>query len=104
MLGSATPSLESWSNAEKGRYARVVMLTRVMDRPLPKVELVDMRAEFQAVGKEEIFSRRLVEEVQGHHRSRRAGNCAAEPARLLFRRDVPLAAARRSSARTAPSR
>jgi primosomal protein N' (replication factor Y) len=40
------------------------MLTRVMDRPLPKVELVDMRAEFQAVGKEEIFSRRLVEEVQ----------------------------------------
>jgi primosomal protein N' (replication factor Y) len=64
VLGSATPSLETWSNAEKGRYARVEMLTRVMDRPLPAVELVDMRAEFQAVGKEEIFSRRLVEEVQ----------------------------------------
>ncbi|WP_213806360.1 primosomal protein N', partial [Granulicella sp. dw_53] len=64
VLGSATPSLESWSNAEKGRYARVEMLTRVMDRPLPAVELVDMRAEFQAVGKEELFSRRLVEEVQ----------------------------------------
>jgi primosomal protein N' (replication factor Y) len=64
VLGSATPSLESWANAEKGRYARVEMLTRVMDRPLPAVELVDMRAEFQAVGKEEIFSRRLVEEVQ----------------------------------------
>ena len=64
VLGSATPSLESWSNAEKGRYVRVEMLTRVMDRPLPKVELVDMRAEFKVVGKEEIFSRRLVEEVQ----------------------------------------
>jgi primosomal protein N' (replication factor Y) (superfamily II helicase) len=64
VLGSATPSLESWANAEKGRYARVEMLTRVMDRPLPEVELVDMRAEFQAVGKEELFSRRLVEEVQ----------------------------------------
>ena len=64
VLGSATPSLESWSNAEKGRYVRVEMLTRVMDRPLPKVEMVDMREEFRAVGKEELFSRRLVEEVQ----------------------------------------
>ena len=64
VLGSATPSLESWANAEKGRYKRIEMLTRVMNRPLPAVELVDMRAEFQAVGKEEIFSRRLVEEVQ----------------------------------------
>ena len=64
VLGSATPSLESWANAEKGRYARIELLTRVANRPLPKVELVDMRAEFQAVGKEELFSRRLVEEVQ----------------------------------------
>ena len=64
VLGSATPSLESWSNAEKGRYVRIEMLTRVMDRPLPAVEMVDMRTEFKAVGKEEIFSRRLVEEVQ----------------------------------------
>ena len=64
VLGSATPSLESWANAEKGRYKLIEMLTRVMDRPLPAVELVDMRAEFQAVGKEELFSRRLVEEVQ----------------------------------------
>jgi primosomal protein N' (replication factor Y) len=63
VLGSATPSLESWANAERGRYARVEMLTRVMDRPLPEVELVDMRAEFQAVGKEEMFSRRLLEET-----------------------------------------
>jgi primosomal protein N' (replication factor Y) len=64
VLGSATPSLESWSNAEKGRYTRVEMVTRVANRPLPKVELVDMRVEFQTVGKEELFSRRMVEEVQ----------------------------------------
>ena len=64
VLGSATPSLESWANAERGRYARVEMLGRVMDRPLPAVELVDMRAEFQAVGKEELFSRRLLEETR----------------------------------------
>jgi len=64
VLGSATPSLESWANAERGRYGRIEMLTRVADRPLPAVELVDMRAEFREVGKEEIFSRRLVEETQ----------------------------------------
>ncbi len=64
VLGSATPSLESWANADRGRYARVEMLSRVMDRPLPAVELVDMRAEFQAVGKEEVFSRMLLEETK----------------------------------------
>ena len=64
VLGSATPSLESWSNAEKGRYAQVEMRERVMDRPLPLVELVDMRAEFRETGQEQIFSRKLIEETQ----------------------------------------
>jgi primosomal protein N' (replication factor Y) len=64
VLGSATPSLESWSNAEKGRYTLVELRERVMERPLPVVELVDMRAEFRETGQEQIFSRRLVEETQ----------------------------------------
>ena len=64
VLGSATPSLESWANAERGRYRLVEMRRRVADRPLPVVELLDLRAEFQAVGKEEIFSRQLVAEIQ----------------------------------------
>ena len=64
VLGSATPSLESWANSEKGRYKRVEMLARVADRPLPVVELVDMRAEFQETGQEQIFCRRLIEETQ----------------------------------------
>jgi primosomal protein N' (replication factor Y) (superfamily II helicase) len=64
VLGSATPSLESWSNAEKGRYARVEMRERVADRPLPAVELVDMRQEFRETGQEQIFSRRLIEETE----------------------------------------
>jgi primosomal protein N' (replication factor Y) len=64
VLGSATPSLESWSNAEKGRYARVEMRQRVADRPLPEVELVDMRNEFRETGQEQIFSRRLIEETE----------------------------------------
>jgi primosomal protein N' (replication factor Y) len=64
VLGSATPSLESWSNAEKGRYTRVELRERVMARPLPLVELVDMRAEFRETGQEQIFSRKLIEETQ----------------------------------------
>ncbi|NYF90773.1 primosomal protein N' [Tunturiibacter empetritectus] len=64
VLGSATPSLESWANAEKGRYALVEMRARVADRPLPLVELVDMREEFRETGQEQIFSRRLIEETQ----------------------------------------
>jgi primosomal protein N' (replication factor Y) len=64
VLGSATPSLESWANADKGRYARIEMRERVMDRSLPAVELVDMRAEFRETGQEHIFSRKLIEEAQ----------------------------------------
>jgi primosomal protein N' (replication factor Y) (superfamily II helicase) len=64
VLGSATPSLESWANADKGRYTRVEMRQRVMERPLPVVELVDMRTEFRETGQEQIFSRRLIEETQ----------------------------------------
>jgi primosomal protein N' (replication factor Y) len=64
VLGSATPSLESWQNAERGRYARVEILARVEERPLPKVEMIDMREEFRETGQEQLFSRRLVEETQ----------------------------------------
>ena len=64
VLGSATPSLESWANADKGRYVRVEMRERVMERPLPAVELVDMRTEFRETGQEQIFSRKLIEETQ----------------------------------------
>ena len=64
VLGSATPSLESWANAEKGKYARIELQERVMDRPLPAVELVDMRREFQETGQEQIFSRALITETQ----------------------------------------
>ena len=64
VLGSATPSLESWQNAERGRYARVEIRERVQARPLPKVEMIDMREEFRETGQEQMFSRRLIEETQ----------------------------------------
>jgi len=64
VLGSATPSLESWQNAERGRYARVEMRERVQARPLPRVETIDMRVEFRETGQEQLFSRRLMEETR----------------------------------------
>ncbi len=64
VLGSATPSLESWQNSAAGKYTRIQMRERVMNRPLPEVELIDMRAEFQQTGKEQLFSRALVEQTQ----------------------------------------
>lgn len=64
VLGSATPSLESWHNAQRGKYARIEMHERVNQRPLPQVELIDMRREFQETGQEHLFSRALIEETQ----------------------------------------
>lgn len=64
VLGSATPSLESYHNAKAGKYHLVELRQRVMDRPLPEVEIVDLRHEFQKTGKDNIFSSRLIEEVQ----------------------------------------
>jgi primosomal protein N' (replication factor Y) len=64
VLGSATPSLESWRNAETGKYGLIEMKQRVNHRPLPIVDLVDMRAEFQQTGQESIFSRVLLERAR----------------------------------------
>ena len=69
VLGSATPSLESWQNTltqngGQGKYARIEIRDRVMNRPLPEVELVDMRTEFQQTGKEQLFSRALVAQTR----------------------------------------
>jgi primosomal protein N' (replication factor Y) len=64
VMGSATPSLESWQNSALGRYKLIEMRDRVMDRPLPAVELIDMRREFQETGQEQLFSRALVAQTR----------------------------------------
>jgi primosomal protein N' (replication factor Y) len=43
VLGSATPSLETLENARRGRYRHLRLPARVDDRPMPDVELVDLR-------------------------------------------------------------
>jgi primosomal protein N' (replication factor Y) len=64
VLGSATPSLESYFNAKKNKYALVELPDRVEQRPLPEVEIVDMRQEFQETGQEQVISRRLAAEIK----------------------------------------
>jgi primosomal protein N' (replication factor Y) len=64
VLGSATPSLESYYNAKKNKYALVELPDRVENRPLPEVEIIDMRQEFQETGKDHVISRRLAEEIR----------------------------------------
>ena len=64
VLGSATPSLESYYNAKKNKYALVELPDRVEKRPLPEVEIVDMRKEFQETGQEQVISRKLAEEIR----------------------------------------
>src|SRR5260370_7803664 len=64
VLGSATPSLESYYNAKKNKYALVELPDRVEMRPLPEVEIIDMRQEFQETGQEKGISRNLAEEIR----------------------------------------
>jgi len=45
LLGSATPSLESFYNAEKGKFRLLHLPERIEGKPLPKVEVMDMRKE-----------------------------------------------------------
>ncbi len=47
VLGSATPSSESFHNARRGRYRLLRMARRVMERPMAEVEIVDLRGEFK---------------------------------------------------------
>ncbi|MCU1302793.1 MAG: primosomal protein [Candidatus Sulfotelmatobacter sp.] len=64
VLGSATPSLESYFNARKNKYALVELPDRVEQRPLPEVEIIDMRQEFQETGQEQVISRKLAAEIK----------------------------------------
>ena len=64
VLGSATPSMESYHNATVGRYERVALPHRVLERPLPAVQVVDMRGELATHGADTILSARLVEGLE----------------------------------------
>ena len=64
ILGSATPSLESYHNARTGKYTGVRLRRRIGGWPLPPVEIVDMRAEWAGRGRVRVISRRLESRVR----------------------------------------
>lgn len=61
VLGSATPSAESYHNAQEGKYLLLEMPERISSRPMPAIDLVDMASEQHERRREGtvIFSRRL---------------------------------------------
>ena len=59
VLGSATPSMETYHNAVSGRFERIVLQRRILDRPLAAVSIVDMREEYAQGGPDVVLSRLL---------------------------------------------
>jgi primosomal protein N' (replication factor Y) len=55
--------MESFRNAEGKKFEYVHLTSRVEDRPLPEVEIVNMREEYEAEGKQVVFSRRLLQAI-----------------------------------------
>jgi primosomal protein N' (replication factor Y) len=64
ILGSATPSLESYHHASSGSYLYVPLPERIHKRPLAKVEIVNMATEMREVKRYPILSRRLVQLIK----------------------------------------
>lgn len=64
VLGSATPSMESYGHALAGRYRLIELEERVQARPLATVDTVNMRDEYATSGPDTILSARLVERIQ----------------------------------------
>jgi primosomal protein N' (replication factor Y) (superfamily II helicase) len=64
VLGSATPSLESWHNMRQGKYALYTLPDRADYRRMPAVRVVDMRREAERTGQPVIFAKSLLDAIQ----------------------------------------
>jgi primosomal protein N' (replication factor Y) len=63
VLGSATPSLESFHNAQSGKYQYLNLPDRVANRPMARAEMIDMKEVFARRKKPAIFSDQLLEAI-----------------------------------------
>ncbi|MEP6705970.1 MAG: primosomal protein N' [Pyrinomonadaceae bacterium] len=68
VLGSATPSLESFHNAQTHKYRYLDLPERITKRPMARTEIVDMRAVFAKQGKPAVFSDELLEAIDHTHK------------------------------------
>ncbi|HSK62670.1 MAG TPA: primosomal protein N', partial [Pyrinomonadaceae bacterium] len=64
VLGSATPSLESFHNARTGKYKLLTLPERIAARPMAAAAIIDMRNVFVRHGKPRVFSDELLEAIQ----------------------------------------
>lgn len=67
ILGSATPSLESFHNASTGKYSYLQIPIRLGNRPMAVAEIIDMRAVFARHQKPKVFSDELLEAITEAH-------------------------------------
>jgi primosomal protein N' (replication factor Y) len=67
VLGSATPSLESFHNARIGKYRYLNLPDRIANRPLATARIVDMREVFARYGKPRVFSDELLAAITETH-------------------------------------
>ena len=68
ILGSATPSLESFHNAQTGKYQYLKMPNRLGNRPMAAAEIIDMRDVFARHQKPQVFSDELLAAITEAHR------------------------------------
>ena len=67
VLGSATPSLESFHNAQSDKYTYLQLKSRIGERPMAKAELIDMREVFRRAGKDVVVSDQLLTTIDETH-------------------------------------
>jgi primosomal protein N' (replication factor Y) len=67
VLGSATPSLESFHNARSGKYQLLTLAERIGARPMAPARIIDMRTVFVRHGKPRVFSDELLEAIRETH-------------------------------------
>lgn len=63
ILGTATPAIETYYRAQMGEYTYIKLASRIDDRSLPEVEVVDMRLELQK-GNRSVFSESLANSIE----------------------------------------
>jgi len=64
VLGTATPSLESWHNTEIGKYQLTALPKRVDNKKMPVMRIIDMRIETERTGHASVFSKDLLEAIR----------------------------------------
>src|SRR5436305_8712104 len=67
VLGSATPSLESFHNARNGKYTYLRLAQRIANRAMARAEMIDMREVFAHQGRPEVFSEELLAAIEETH-------------------------------------